>query len=120
MNKLLVLIQVLIQVADNVQPSCRFHGSDAFNENRPALNGPVDPIRARKRSPAAPMPTMPAVVVAVPPPSHLGGCRLGILLDRRGGAGIAERQRLGALGRSGQEEQCANGGKPQNFRHLHV
>jgi hypothetical protein len=119
MNKLLVLIQVLIQVADKVQQSCRFHGSDAFNENRPALNGPVDLIRARKRSPTAPMPTMPAMMV-VPPPSHLGGCRFGILLDRRGGAGIAERQRLGALGRSGQDEQCANGGKPQNFRHLHV
>jgi hypothetical protein len=27
---------------------------------------------------------------------------------------------LGALGRSGQEEPCANSGKPQNFRHLHV
>jgi len=65
------------------------------------------------------VPTMPALM-AVPPPSHLGGCRLGILLDRRGGAGIAERQRLGALGRSGQDEQCANGGKPQNFHHLHM
>ena len=63
------------------------------------------------------VPTMPAMM-AVPPPSHLGGCRLDILLDRRRGAGIAERQRLGALRWYGQDKQCADCGESQNFRHV--
>lgn len=66
------------------------------------------------------VPAMPAMMMVMPPPTYLGGGRFGILPDRRSGAGIAERQRLGALGRSGQHEQCADGGKPQNFRHLHM
>jgi hypothetical protein len=53
-------------------------------------------------------------------PSHFSGIRFGILLHRRGGAGIAERQRLCALGRSGENEQCPDGGKPEYFRHLHL
>ena len=89
----------------------------------PPIAGLFD-IRAKPpQSPAAPVPVMvPAMptMVTVPPPPYFRGRRLGILLDRRGGAGVAERQRLGALGRSGQDEQCANGGKPQNFRHLHM
>jgi hypothetical protein len=65
---------------------------------------------------------MPAAVPATMAmaPSHFSGIGLGILLHRRGGAGIAERQRLCALGRSGKNEQCADGGKPENFRHLHL
>ena len=62
------------------------------------------------------MPTVPVVPVV---PTHLGGL-LRTVLDRRGGAGIAQRQRLGALGWSGQDEQCADGGKPENFRQLHL
>ena len=68
--------------------------------------------------PTVVMMTMPAMMAM--PPSRLCRLRLDILLDGRGSAGIAERQRVGALGRSGYNEHGANGGKPQNFRHLHM
>ena len=62
--------------------------------------------------------TMPAMMTMSP--SRL--CRLGpdILLDGGGGTGVAQRQRVSALGRSGYNEHGANGGKPQNFHHLHI
>jgi len=63
------------------------------------------------------MTTVVAVViamVAVMPPMRFGRLRFHILLHRRGGAGIAERQRLGALGRSGQNEQGGNGRKSKD------
>ena len=41
--------------------------------------------------------------------SHL---LLRAFLDRCGGAGIGQRQRLSALGWSSNNEQCANSGKP--------
>jgi hypothetical protein len=53
-------------------------------------------------------------------PAHLGGDLLRTFLNRGSGAGIAQRQRLGALGWSGQNEQCANRGKPENSRHVHL
>jgi hypothetical protein len=54
-------------------------------------------------------------------PAHLRDRRLfHAILNRCGHTGIAERQRLGALARSGQNEQGANGCKPENFRHLHI
>jgi len=64
------------------------------------------------------MMTMPTVMAM--PPSRLGRHRLDIFLNGRGGAGIAQRQRVGTLGRRGENEHCANGGKAQNFRHLHM
>lgn len=62
--------------------------------------------------------TMPAMMAM--PPSRL--CRLGldILLDGGCSAGVAQRQRVSALSRSGYNEHGANGGKPQNFHHLHI
>ena len=101
------------------------------------MNGPAHFTNANPRSPAAMMmvvmvmPTMvmmtvPAMVMVTMPammamsPSRL--CRLGldILLDGGGSAGVAQRQRVSALGRSGYNEHGANGGKPQNFHHLHM
>jgi hypothetical protein len=80
--------------------------------------------------PTAVMPMATMMPAAVPAtmttsPPDFGGIGPGILLHRRSGAGIAERQRLGAFARSGENEQCANGGKPKNFgcgyfRHLHL
>ena len=64
------------------------------------------------------MPTVMAVMVAMPP-MHFRCRQPGIFLNRRGGAGIAERQRIGALGWSCEREKRANGGEPQNFRKLH-
>ena len=64
------------------------------------------------------VPAMPTVM-AVVPPMHFRGRQPGIFLNRRGGAGIAERQRIGALGWSCEREQRANGGEPHNFRELH-
>ena len=52
-------------------------------------------------------------------PTHLGGHLLRTVLDRGGSAGIAQRHRLGALRRSSQDEQCADGSKAQNFRYAH-
>ena len=67
------------------------------------------------------VPTMVVVVMmAVMSPVHFRCRRSGVFLNCRGGAGIAERQRIRALGRGGEREQCANGRKPQNFRNLHV
>ena len=65
------------------------------------------------------VPAMPTVMMAVVPPMHFRCRQLGVFLNRRGGAGIAERQRIGALGWSCEREQRANGGEPQNFRELH-
>src|SRR6266576_1538741 len=74
----------------------------------------------RPLSPAVPVPPMVPAMPTVPAmPAHLGG-RLRTFLDRGGGAGIAQRQRMGALGWSGQHEQCADGGKPENSRHVHL
>ena len=58
------------------------------------------------------VPAMPTVM----PPMHFRGRQPGVLLNRRGGAGIAERQRIGALGWGCERQQRANGGEPQNFR----
>jgi hypothetical protein len=64
---------------------------------------------------------VPAVptVMAVVPPMHFRRRQSGVLLNRRGGTGIAERQRIGALGWSRERQQRANGGEPHNFRELH-
>jgi hypothetical protein len=53
------------------------------------------------------VPMMPVIVVM---PTHLGRRLLRAFLDRRGGAGIGQRQRLS--GWSSKNEQCANSGKP--------
>jgi len=86
-------------------------------------------VRARlPHSPAAPVtvvmvvPAMPMMMamVAVVPPVHFRCRQPGVLLNRRGGAGIAERKRIRALGWGCKRKQCANGRKPQNFRYLHM
>lgn len=64
--------------------------------------------------------TMEAVVVTMVSPMSFRRLRPCVLLDRRRGTGIAERQRAGALDRSGENEQRGNGRKSQNFRYLHV
>jgi hypothetical protein len=70
-------------------------------------------------SPAAPMAMVPAVAVPAVP-AHFGGHLLRTFLNCRGGAGVAQRQRLGTLSRNGQDKKCADGGKPQNLRHVHI
>jgi hypothetical protein len=67
---------------------------------------------------AAVMVVVPTVMAMVPP-MHFRCRQPGIFLNRRGGAGIAERQRIGALGRSCEREKRADGGEAQNFRELH-
>ena len=62
-----------------------------------------------------------AVVVMMTPavstvPTCFRGRLLRTVLDRYGGAGIAQRHRLRALGRRGQQQHCADGSKAQNFR----
>jgi hypothetical protein len=61
------------------------------------------------------VPAMPPMMVTMPP-MHFRGRQSGVVLNRRGGAGIAERQRIGALGRRCEREQRADSGEPQNFR----
>lgn len=61
------------------------------------------------------VPAMPAVMVVMPP-MHLRCRQPGVFLNRYGGTGIAERQRIGGRG---ERKQRANGGKAQNFRELH-
>jgi hypothetical protein len=64
------------------------------------------------------MAMMPAVppMMAMVPPMHFRGRQPGVVLNRRRGAGIAQRQRVGALGWSCERQQRANGGEPHNFR----
>ena len=64
----------------------------------------------RPRSPA--MPTVVAVPVTMP--AHLG-CRLGILLNRCGGARIGQRQRLGALGGAARTSNAPTAASPRSF-----
>ena len=71
---------------------------------------PVTMVMAMMMVPA--MPT----VMTVMPPMHFRCRQPGVLLNRRRGAGIAERQRIGALGWSREREQRTNGGEPKNFR----
>jgi hypothetical protein len=61
--------------------------------------------------PAVMVPAMPTVM-AVVPPMHIRCRQPGIFLNRRRGAGIAERQRIGALGRHSERQKRANGGEP--------
>jgi hypothetical protein len=68
--------------------------------------------------PAVAMPS--AVPTMMSSPSNLCRVRPDVLPNRCGRTGIAERQRLRALAWSGKGEQCANGSKAQNFRHLHI
>src|SRR6266581_1090905 len=65
----------------------------------------------------APMVVAPVVMVA---PVHLGGDVLGVILHRGGATGTGQRQCLGALGWSSQDQQRANGSKPQKSCHLHI
>jgi hypothetical protein len=82
------------------------------------------------RSPAVPVAMMMVVVsamvmvmvpavMAVMPPMHFRCRRSGIFLNRRGGAGITERHRIGALDWRCEREQRADSGESQNFRELH-
>src|SRR5580658_4249579 len=53
------------------------------------------------------MPMVPVMMMAMMP-SRLGDLHLGTLLNRRGGAGIGQRQRLGLFGWGGEHQQSAN------------
>jgi hypothetical protein len=68
--------------------------------------------------PMMPMPTV--VMMMMSSPMDLGGFHLGTLLNRRGGAGIGQRQRLGALGWSGEDQQSANRSQSQKSHYVHV
>jgi hypothetical protein len=61
------------------------------------------------------VPAMPPMMVMMPP-MHFRGRQSGVVLNRSGGAGIAERHRIGALGGGCERQQRANGGEPKNFR----
>jgi len=64
------------------------------------------------------MPAMPPIMVVMMmvSPMHFRRRQLCVVLNGRGGAGIAERERIG---RRSERKQCANGGEPENFRELH-
>lgn len=68
-----------------------------------------------------PMMAMPMVMMMAAP-MYLCCDRilLRAFLHRSGGAGIAQRKRQRALRRRGDREQCADGGKPENFHHVHL
>jgi hypothetical protein len=80
-------------------------------------NSPAVPVAAMVMVPAIPVMM---TVIAVVSPVYFRRRLLAILLNRRGGARIAERERIGALGRGGQREQGANGRQAQNFHDLHM
>jgi hypothetical protein len=53
-------------------------------------------------------------------PSRLGDLHLGTLLNRRGGAGIGQRQRLGLFGWGGEHQQSANRSQSQKSHYVHI
>ena len=65
------------------------------------------------------VPAMPPMMVMMAPPVDFGRRQPGIFLDGRGGTGIAERKRVGALGGRSEHEQRACRSQSQNFRELH-
>jgi hypothetical protein len=67
-----------------------------------------------------PMVTPMMMVMMMPSPMDLGGLHLGTLLNRRGGAGIGQRQRLGALGWRGEHQQSADRRQSQKSHYVHV
>jgi hypothetical protein len=79
------------------------------------------------RSPTVTVPAVVTPTMVMPPmvmptmvvPTHFGRVLLRTLLDRRGGGGIGQRQRLNPLSRSGKEQNRTNCSEPQNPRHLH-
>jgi hypothetical protein len=60
------------------------------------------------------------MVMMMPSPMDLGGLHLGTLLNRRSGAGIGQRQRLGALGWYGEHQQSADRSQSQKSHYVHV
>jgi hypothetical protein len=60
------------------------------------------------------------MVMMMPSPMDLGGLHLGTLLNRRSGAGIGQRQRLGALGWRGEHQQSADRSQFQKSHYVHV
>jgi hypothetical protein len=62
----------------------------------------------------------PMMMVMMPSPMDLGGLHLGTLLNRRGGAGIGQRQRLGALGWHSEHQQTADRSQSQKFHYVHA
>jgi hypothetical protein len=88
------------------------------SKTSPLETGLFDACARLSHSPAVPVTVMVMVMVpamptmmAVMSPVHLRRLRLDILLDCRRRAGIAERQRIRALGWRAEREQCANGCK---------
>jgi hypothetical protein len=69
--------------------------------------------------PMMPMPTV-VMMMMMPSPMDLGGLHLGTLLNRRGGAGIGQRQRLGALGWCGEDQQSADRSQSQKSHYVHI
>jgi hypothetical protein len=69
-------------------------------------------LKCLGRSPTAVMP----MAVPMTMPADRGGL-LRTILDRRSGAGVGQRQRLGG---NGQDQQCADCSKSQSFRHVHL
>jgi hypothetical protein len=59
------------------------------------------------------------MVMMMPSPMDLGGFHLGTLLNRRGGAGIGQRQRLGALGWRSKHQHSADRSQAQKFHYVH-
>lgn len=64
----------------------------------------------------AAMEMMAMEMMTVMSPVHFRRSQPGTFLNRRGRARIGERERIRALDRGCEREQCANGRKAQNFR----
>jgi len=82
-------------------------------KNEPAMAGPLNSCRSDL--PVAMMPVM----MVMPMPPHFRRRGLRIFLDRSGGGGICQRQRLSLLSWSGKDQYRTNCSEAQNSRHLH-
>lgn len=94
--------------------------SDISTQDRPANCGPASKRLRAAILPAAPVAPVAMMVPAMPAaPAHFSGHLSGIILNRGGGAGTAQRQCLGALDGSRQQEQSADRGEAQECLHVH-
>ena len=82
-------------------------------KNEPAMAGSLN-----SRLPDLPVAAMP-MAMPTPMPAHFRRRGLRIFLDRSGGGGICQRQRLSLLSRSGKDQYRTNCSEAQNSRHLH-
>jgi hypothetical protein len=83
-------------------------------KNEPAMAGPLN-----SWLPDLPVAVVMPMAMPMPMPADFRRRDLRTFLNRGGGGGICQRQRLSLLSRSGKDQYRTNCSEAQNSRHLH-